>query len=181
MARAIEAGVEEFPSINQYHVGLGAAPFTRGDLDAAEEQFERAVTLSRRAGDRIEMAHTLLWLAATHERRGDLDATLAALESACQLVPGLGDSVMSPLVEHLALRPLLPRAPALDTTGRDTVSDAELRVLRMMPGDLSYREIAGELFLSYNTVRTHARQVLRKLAASSRAEAVVRARARNLL
>jgi len=39
----------------------------------------------------------------------------------------------------------------------ELTTEAELAVLRLMPSDLSLRQIAGELFLSPNTVKTHAR------------------------
>ena len=48
-------------------------------------------------------------------------------------------------------------------------------------GDLSLHEIAGELYLSSNTVKTHARAVYRKLGAHSRAEAVRIARRQSLI
>ena len=48
-------------------------------------------------------------------------------------------------------------------------------MLRLLPSDLSAREIGGELFLSANTIRTHRRAIYRKLRVSSRAEAVARA------
>jgi LuxR family transcriptional regulator, maltose regulon positive regulatory protein len=46
---------------------------------------------------------------------------------------------------------------------------------------LSTREIANELYLSTNTVKTHQRHLYQKLGASSRTEAVERARALGLL
>jgi LuxR family transcriptional regulator, maltose regulon positive regulatory protein len=180
MARAIQAEIEEYPPINQYHIALGAARLAHGDLDAAEEQFERAVVLSRRGGDRVEMAHALLWLAALRAQHGEADLCAVAIAAARELVPDLGRPVMSRLVDHLGLRAQL-RGSDDSARGPGTVSDAELRVLRLMPGELTYREIAGQLFLSYNTVRTHAQRVLHKLGASSRADAVSRARAQDLL
>ena len=57
----------------------------------------------------------------------------------------------------------------------ESPSEAELAVLRLLPSDLSAREIGGELFLSSNTVHTHTRAIYRKLRVSSRAEAVARA------
>jgi LuxR family maltose regulon positive regulatory protein len=60
-------------------------------------------------------------------------------------------------------------------------SEAELAVLRLLTTDLSMREIGGELFLSPNTVRTHTRALYRKLSVSSRADAVARAEALDLL
>jgi LuxR family maltose regulon positive regulatory protein len=54
-------------------------------------------------------------------------------------------------------------------------------VLRYMPTNLCTREIAAELYLSTNTVKTHQRHLYQKLGASSRTEAVERARALGLL
>jgi LuxR family transcriptional regulator, maltose regulon positive regulatory protein len=53
---------------------------------------------------------------------------------------------------------------------------AELRVLRYLPTHLSFAQIADELFVSRNTVKTQAIAVYRKFDVSSRAEAVARAR-----
>jgi hypothetical protein len=47
--------------------------------------------------------------------------------------------------------------------------------------NLSAREIAGELYLSVNTVRTHQRHVYQKLGARSRTQAVEQAQALGLL
>jgi LuxR family maltose regulon positive regulatory protein len=54
-------------------------------------------------------------------------------------------------------------------------------VLRLLPTRLSLREIGSELYVSQNTVKTHVRSIYRKLAASSRADAVARARELGLL
>jgi LuxR family maltose regulon positive regulatory protein len=62
-----------------------------------------------------------------------------------------------------------------------SLTTAELRVLQFLPSHLSIREIAERLYVSPNTVKTHARAVYRKLDASSRAEAVVRAHETGLL
>jgi LuxR family maltose regulon positive regulatory protein len=63
----------------------------------------------------------------------------------------------------------------------DPLSDAELRVVRYLPGNLSAGEIAAELCLSPNTVRTHMRHIYAKLDVHSRSEAVERARVLRLL
>lgn len=59
--------------------------------------------------------------------------------------------------------------------GPSALTIAELRVLRFLPSHLSFREIAGKLHVSANTVKTQAHAVYRKLDASSRSEAVDRA------
>ena len=58
---------------------------------------------------------------------------------------------------------------------------AELAALRGLAGRLSRREIGNELYISLNTVKTHARELCRKLGATSQAEAVARAEALDLL
>jgi len=58
-------------------------------------------------------------------------------------------------------------------TGRTAaLSSAELRVLALVAGGSSTEEMADRLSLSPHTVRTHLRNVMRKLEASSRAHAV---------
>ena len=59
---------------------------------------------------------------------------------------------------------------------RDQLSEAELRVVRYLPSNLRAPEIATELFVSTNTIRTHLRHIYGKLGAHGRAEAVDRAR-----
>jgi LuxR family maltose regulon positive regulatory protein len=61
------------------------------------------------------------------------------------------------------------------------LSPAEQRVLRLLATKLSQREVAGELYISLNTVKTHARVIYRKLGVSSRDAAVDAARELNLV
>ena len=63
----------------------------------------------------------------------------------------------------------------------EPLSQAETRVLRYLPTNLSAPEIARELSVSVHTVRTHIRHVCGKLGAHGRTEAVARARALSLL
>jgi LuxR family transcriptional regulator, maltose regulon positive regulatory protein len=65
--------------------------------------------------------------------------------------------------------------------GGGALTTAELRVLHFLPSHLSCPEIARRLYVSPNTVKTHVRAVYRKLDASSRTEAVERARQNRLL
>jgi LuxR family maltose regulon positive regulatory protein len=60
-------------------------------------------------------------------------------------------------------------------------SDGELAVLRCLASDLSQREIGAQLYLSVNTVKTHTRELYRKLGVHSRSAAVTRAAKLGLL
>jgi LuxR family maltose regulon positive regulatory protein len=85
----------------------------------------------------------------------------------------------------------LPDAPLLDAWieeieagvarisagGVAELTPAELRVLRMLPSHLSYRQIADELIVSPNTVKTQVRSAYLKLGVSSRHAAVEACRA----
>jgi LuxR family transcriptional regulator, maltose regulon positive regulatory protein len=63
----------------------------------------------------------------------------------------------------------------------EPLSQSEIRVLRYLPTNLSAREIARELSVSLNTIRTHMRHIFAKLGVHRRSEAVTRARALGLL
>jgi DNA-binding NarL/FixJ family response regulator len=63
-------------------------------------------------------------------------------------------------------------APASQVRRTSTLSASELRVLALVADGRSTEEAAGALSLSPHTVRTHVRNVMRKLEASSRAHAV---------
>jgi LuxR family maltose regulon positive regulatory protein len=174
-------GLEEHPPTEQAHAALGAVLLARDELDGAEEQFERSAALSRRGGDRLEQAHALVWLARVRARQADFAGAHAALDMARGLAPGLGETCLRSLVECLEaeLTAGPSEAPVLGAT--EALTQAELRVLQLFPTDLSYREIAQQLYVSLNTLRTHARRVRRKLGVTTRVDAVARAREFGLL
>jgi LuxR family maltose regulon positive regulatory protein len=75
-----------------------------------------------------------------------------------------------------------PGAPRIVSSGvMEPLSRAETRVLRYLPTSLTVAEIADQLYLSVNTVRTHMRHIYDKLAAHRRHEAVEQARTLGLL
>ena len=80
---------------------------------------------------------------------------------------------------------LAGREPGEQSAGprrlREPLSQAEARVLRYLPTRLSAPEIADEMYLSVNTVKTHLRHLYDKLGAHRRHEAVEQARALGLL
>jgi len=91
--------------------------------------------------------------------------------------PGLGILVG----EAKTLRLQLARERGPGSPGASALTAAELRLLPLLATHLSFPEIASELFLSPNTVKTQAASLYRKLGASSRGEAVARSRELDLL
>jgi len=75
------------------------------------------------------------------------------------------------------------RAPASRNVAPllEPLSEREQAILRYLPTALSNREIAAELFVTTNTVKTHLRSIYRKLDVARRREAVERARDLRLL
>jgi LuxR family transcriptional regulator, maltose regulon positive regulatory protein len=69
-----------------------------------------------------------------------------------------------------------PSAP-----GASALTGAELRLLPLLSTHLSFPEIGEELFLSPNTIKSQSNSIYRKLGASSRSQAVTRARELGLL
>jgi LuxR family transcriptional regulator, maltose regulon positive regulatory protein len=72
-------------------------------------------------------------------------------------------------------------APGEPVRLREPLTDSEIRILRYLPTQLAAPQIASELSLSVNTVRTHVRHVYEKLGAHGRSQAVAQARALGLL
>jgi LuxR family transcriptional regulator, maltose regulon positive regulatory protein len=86
------------------------------------------------------------------------------------------------LVEEAeALRPRIAQARGSAVSGASALTAAELRLLPLMSTHLSFPEMAAEFFLSRHTIKSQAFSVYRKLGASSRHQAVTRARELGLL
>jgi LuxR family maltose regulon positive regulatory protein len=138
---------------------------------------------------------------AIHDEPG----ALRAIERALDLAEPRGFS--NPILRHGApVRSLLRRRIAKGTAHRafagellsileqeparrhsngdallEPLSDRELVVLRFLPTMMSNAEIAGEMFVSVNTVKTHLKHIYRKLDVSERRSAVRRGRELHLL
>jgi LuxR family maltose regulon positive regulatory protein len=74
-----------------------------------------------------------------------------------------------------------PEHPAGPQPLSDPLSRREVQVLRLLDSELSGPDIARELFVSHNTIRTHTRHIFAKLQVTSRRAAVHRAREGGLL
>lgn len=155
-------------------------------LDAAEQ--------GRREGSVIEV---LVLLALGYAGRGDRPAAATALEQA--LVRAEPEGYVRVFVDAgAALVALLQSVPlsadatqharrVVDAAGPgstvppsrsglvDELSSRELDVLRLLRSDLSGPEIASELHVSLNTIRTHTKNIYTKLGVTNRREAVRRA------
>ncbi len=74
-----------------------------------------------------------------------------------------------------------PRGSAVDQPLIEPLSERELEVLRLLESDLHGPDIARELFVSLNTVRTHTKNIYAKLGVNSRRAAVRRSAELGLL
>jgi len=150
-----------------------------GRADEARDELARGSALLRR--------HMSPWLA--------VDARAALARAAALLGDPAGardllrdaEAILPAAAAPAALRDRLEAAREAaqrvggDGVVRDALTTAELRVLGYLPTHLSFPAIAGRLNVSRFTVKTQAMAVYRKLGASSRAEAVDRAREMGLL
>jgi LuxR family maltose regulon positive regulatory protein len=130
--------------------------------------------LRRAAQPTIEHAHALLVLARARVVRGRLPLAAAELDAALERLDQFSDvGVLATLSAHVQQE--LDEALSGSARPVEPPTPAELSVLRLLATDLSQREIAQQLFLSFNTVKTHSRNLYRKLGANSRDDAVRRA------
>jgi LuxR family maltose regulon positive regulatory protein len=70
------------------------------------------------------------------------------------------------------LRTQLSRAPGGASPGASALTAAGLRLLPLLSTHLPFPEIAREMFLSPNTIKSQASSIYRKLGASSRGQSV---------
>jgi LuxR family maltose regulon positive regulatory protein len=185
------------------------AALQRNTLEDAFALLDPIVAAAEAADRGGSLIDALLVRALGRGEEGDRDAALADLGRAlragvpagyCRLFLDEGPA-MADLLRAAAGRPdqpgseeaaaLLrtaerhPKAPAgtrpPTPTGREPLSEREIEVLRLLATDLTGPEIAGRLFMSVNTFRTHTRHIFTKLDVNTRRSAVSRARQLNLL
>ena len=92
--------------------------------------------------------------------------------------PDLEGPLLTDLVEQVEAQ---LRMLSVEGVSAATLTAAELRVLLFLPSHLSFPQISERMFLSSNTVKTHALAIYRKLGVSTRGDAVARARSLGLL
>jgi LuxR family transcriptional regulator, maltose regulon positive regulatory protein len=154
----------------------------RYELEVALLRARAALALGRSSGDSERLIELALTLADEHRFArtllvdgGPLDVVLRSM-----LRRAPSGSHRDELWQRLRTRTPPPRA--IDSTaGPFMPSSRELEILRYLSTGLSNREIAAELYISLNTMKTHVRSLYRRLGASSRSQAVAAGRARGLL
>jgi LuxR family maltose regulon positive regulatory protein len=178
----------------------------QGDAAAAGAELTQVLDGSAPVLQRVWLAHAFLLEAIARDALGEVDASVKSLEQALDLaepdgallwfalhpVSGLLERHAGHRTAHAAL---IAQIRDLDT-GRaagplagprppepplEPLSSSEVRVLRYLPTNLTVPEIASELYVSHNTVRTHMRHLYAKLGTHRRADAIARARDLGLL
>ncbi len=182
------------------HLTLARALLADGSLHSTAEAIgllERLLAAAE-AGGRVQSIIAILALqSAALLSRGDISVALVPLERALRLGESEGyvrifvdeGPAMETLLGKVAKRGLFPHYVARllkafsqiagtvpDQTGLiEPLSERELDVLRLLRTDLSGPEIANELLVSLNTMRTHTKNIYTKLGVNNRRAAVRRA------
>jgi LuxR family maltose regulon positive regulatory protein len=164
---------------------LGAAPGQGATIRSDLEQrlLRAAVAIEHHSYEAPRLVREALGIV---DRYGFVQTVL---ETSPQLVATLiSDSARYPSSENVAALIAAGLHSRKLTTVRssngglaDPLTDAEKRVLEKLPQRLTYADMASDLYLSLNTVKTHLRHTYMKLGVSSRSAAIKRATSLGLL
>ena len=174
IALAEEIGHAATSAAANPHLALGCALMSGTDLHAALEHLERAVELAATEESSYWHAHANIHLAAARHRLGDASGARDSLSRARAELDELPDAGMLGELYWKTNDALDHRARHEGFLGEE-LSDAERRVLDLLLDGLSVAQVASELWLSPNTVKTHRRSIYRKLGARTRQEMIERA------
>jgi LuxR family maltose regulon positive regulatory protein len=177
-----ERGLAGYPITALAFAASAAVRAHHGRVDEAKQDLRAGIDLLAALGDfvpwygaeaRILLAHASLWLADVVGARTLLaEASRLARRTPQAVIFGRWFDDAWAYMDSLAETSL---------AGPSSLTIAELRILRFLPSHRSFREIAAQLGVSANTVKTQAHAVYRKLGAASRSEAVARASDAGLL
>ena len=178
----LQANYEDYPLVTIIYAVAARVALHHNDRPRARDQLTRAQRL--RPGLTHVLPHlavqTRIELARCYLALSDLAAAKTLLREIDEIRirrPELGTFVG----QAEDLRRQLSRAPAEASPGASALTGAELRLLPLLSTHLSFPEIAREMFLSPNTIKSEAYSIYRKLGASSRHQAVTRSRELGLL
>jgi LuxR family transcriptional regulator, maltose regulon positive regulatory protein len=177
-------GLEEYWICTSAHVARGWLLRHDRRPTEARAELERAVSLARRGAGLVEWCYALMSLAELLRELGDRRAARELVVEARELLSRCPEpGTLAPrLVEQAesALRLVVDVSGARPVV-TDELTAREEAVLGLLPTGLSAREIAGELGISRDTVKTHTKRIYQKLGVSSRRDAVARGRDLGLL
>ena len=176
------AGIEESYATPLVSAVQARIAMHRGDVRAARRELVSAQRLRHLLTYALPYfaVQARLELARVHFAVADLAGAKTLMREVDELLrhrPDLGNLAG----EARALRVLLANEHDSSAPGASALTGAELRLLPMLATHLSFPEIAEELFLSRNTIKSEAISIYRKLGASSRSQAVTRSRELGLL
>jgi LuxR family transcriptional regulator, maltose regulon positive regulatory protein len=170
-----ERGLDEHWANAMAHIARGRVLESRGELAEAEAEIRHGVELSRRGVAKAELGYALLSDAQLQHDRGRYEEARALAREARRAIESCPDPGV--LTEQLSRTERRLRVgTSTRSAGIEELTERELAVLRLLRSELSLREIGSELYVSLNTVKTHSKGIYRKLGASSREEALERAR-----
>ncbi|MGD0553691.1 MAG: AAA family ATPase [Streptosporangiaceae bacterium] len=169
-AAAIAATADPVP------VNTAVADYCRGLVAGDPEPVMAAARYFEEAGRPLERAQALEDAAVLAAIRNELPAARKALTAAAAVYDSLG-AQWDAQRAVVRLRPYGVRRGRTPyqhrpTTGWDALTPTELKIAYLVAAGRSNPDIAGELYLSRNTVQTHVSHILAKLGARSRAEIV---------
>jgi LuxR family maltose regulon positive regulatory protein len=175
LSLADRGDLSETPQSSLAYTAAGAVRAAHGLLDEARSELEHAVQ-SRRRVSGISPWPTLeamLVLAQVLLDLGDRASANELIEQARAVLTAYPDGAE---VQLARLDRLEGRPRSVGTVGPAELTEREVAVLRLLRGTLSLREIGQELYVSPNTIKTHAQAIYRKLGVSTRHDAVAHAR-----
>jgi len=167
--RIVDGDLENLPQLGMVATASGAVAAARGSRREALDHLERGIRLRRLWGHPLEAADALAVAAPVVARERGRRAAGALLAEARLLLDACADPGVLPERLAAATRDALPRPAA---GGHDELTPRERTVLQLLSEGYSKREIADQLYVSFNTVHSHTKAVYRKLGVSSRREAV---------
>ncbi len=176
------AGIEESYATPLVSAVQARAALHRGDVPAARQELVTAQRLRHLLTYALPYfaVQARIELIRVHLALADLAGARTLMREVDELLrrrPGLG--ILAG--EAQALRVRLAKERGSNVPGASALTAAELRLLPLLSTHLSFPDIAGELFLSPNTIKSQAVSIYRKLGASSRNQAVARSRGLGLL
>ena len=175
-------GLRAYYGAAMAHIALGALRAQHHELSEAEEELARGIELARRGDAKFELVYGLAAYARLEVAQGDRRRGEELLQKArTELHACVDPGVLTQLVADAEREVRIKTRPTSSRAYADELSDRELAVLRLLRTDLTQREIAEHLYLSFNTVKTHTKSIFRKLDVSTRNDAVARARDLGLL